>query len=314
MLQNLWKWKKKERRTSNIRIFQGVSCFLSQSISQLYCPLLISSPIPSTSGWSNAPEEAQEKHRAQASPVVLLLLVFPASPPSFPLLTGMESRATHVSDQVQPASSVSKLQAPGKPTESTFIAGDPVTECVIHYFLICSLTTPSTPNPPNHFFSNPAEGQLHTAWSNPSLSILVVLPLLVLFTRCDSCLSSAETGISSAFWSSHPSRERDGDAPWNKPQSHVGRRDYAETQEEGGGCWTMWGEGCSGESIRQKWRASLFQRVNYKNDFVSDPSDSWRRLTLLRSNFTMPRRSIRSPWAVPYVVTLQTSTLHWNFT
>lgn len=60
------------------------------------------------------------------------------------LLTGMESAATHVSDQVQPASSVSKLQAPGKPTESTFIAGDPVTECVIHYSLICS----PDPSPP----------------------------------------------------------------------------------------------------------------------------------------------------------------------
>lgn len=65
------------------------------------------------------------------------------------LLTGMESAATHVSDQVQPASSVSKLQAPGKPTESTFIAGDPVTECVIHYSLICSPDpSPSPPPPP----------------------------------------------------------------------------------------------------------------------------------------------------------------------
>lgn len=65
------------------------------------------------------------------------------------LLTGIESAETHVSDQVQPASSVSKLQAPGKPTESTFIAGDPVTECVIHYSLICTpyphpLTHPTT--------------------------------------------------------------------------------------------------------------------------------------------------------------------------
>lgn len=59
----------------------------------------------------------------------------------------MESAATHVSDQVQPASSVSKLQAPGKPTESTFIAGDPVTECVIHYSLICS--PDPLPSPPN---------------------------------------------------------------------------------------------------------------------------------------------------------------------
>jgi len=47
---------------------------------------------------------------------------------SFPsLLTGTETSETHVSDQVQPASLVSKHAAPGKPTESTFIFSNPVT-------------------------------------------------------------------------------------------------------------------------------------------------------------------------------------------
>lgn len=132
----------------------------------------------------------------------------PPSPPALSLslflslamlLTGIESAATHVSDQVQPASSVSKLQAPGKPTESTFIAGDPVTECVIHYSLIC---TPY-PHPLTHPTTSPIQPWGNsTAWSNPSLSILVVLPLLAfLFTRCSGCVSglfaAQRRGISS---------------------------------------------------------------------------------------------------------------------
>lgn len=81
------------------------------------------------------------------------------------LLTGIESAATHVSDQVQPASSVSKLQAPGKPTESTFIAGDPVTECVIHYSLICNRyphprTYPTT-SPIQPWGETPQPDQIH---------------------------------------------------------------------------------------------------------------------------------------------------------
>lgn len=84
----------------------------------------------------------------------------PTPPPPPHLLAGIRSSVTHVSDQVQPASSVSKLQAPGKPTESTFIAGDPVTECVIHYFLICLLTPPF----PTHPTTSPLQppGQLHS--------------------------------------------------------------------------------------------------------------------------------------------------------
>ncbi len=125
------------------------------------------------------------------------------------LLTGIESAATHVSDQVQPASSVSKLQAPGKPTESTFIAGDPVTECVIHYSLIC------TPYP--HPLTHPTTSSIQpwgnsTAWSNPSLTILVVLPhFAFLFTRCSGCVSglfaAQQRGISSAFWHLHQNSE-----------------------------------------------------------------------------------------------------------
>ncbi|KAI7794814.1 hypothetical protein IRJ41_001954 [Triplophysa rosa] len=62
------------------------------------------------------------------------------------LLTGTETSATHVSDQVQPASLVSKHAAPGKPTESTFILCNPVTcECVIHYSVIRSLRFSSGP-------------------------------------------------------------------------------------------------------------------------------------------------------------------------
>lgn len=54
---------------------------------------------------------------------------------SFPwLLTGTETSETHVSDQVQPASLVSKHAAPGKPTESTFIFSNPVTVSV--WFII----------------------------------------------------------------------------------------------------------------------------------------------------------------------------------
>lgn len=120
--------------------------------------LLLLLSNPTSPSVRQCPEgHTEEKQRAQAPSILLplpLLLSLTL------LLTGIESTATHVSDQVQPASSVSKLQAPGKPTESTFIAGDPVTECVIHYSLICTPLPPS-PNPPNHF-SNPALGQLHS--------------------------------------------------------------------------------------------------------------------------------------------------------
>lgn len=62
------------------------------------------------------------------------------------LFAGTETSATHVSDQVQPASLVSKHAAPGKPTESTFILCNPVTcECVIHYSVIRSLRFSSGP-------------------------------------------------------------------------------------------------------------------------------------------------------------------------
>lgn len=107
------------------------------------------------------------------------------------LLTGMESAATHVSDQVQPASSVSKLQAPGKPTESTFIAGNPVTECVIHYSLIC---TPY-PHPLTHHFSYPALVRLHNLIKSIARHICSVtavglliyqMPHLCLWTVCSS--------------------------------------------------------------------------------------------------------------------------------
>lgn len=136
-------------------------------------------------------------HRGKTAQAPSILLPLPLL--SFAmLLTGIESAATHVSDQVQPASSVSKLQAPGKPTESTFIAGDPVTECVIHYSLIC---TPY-PHPLTHPTTSPIEPQGNSAaWSNPSLSILVVLPLLAfLFTRCSSCVSGLFADQRSAFY------------------------------------------------------------------------------------------------------------------
>lgn len=100
------------------------------------------------------------------------------------LLTGMESAATHVSDQVQPASSVSKLQAPGKPTESTFIAGDPVTECVIHYSLICSpdpSPSPASPNTASHS-CKPSLGRLQPDRICRSAH-WCLFPLL-LFTSC----------------------------------------------------------------------------------------------------------------------------------
>lgn len=99
------------------------------------------------------------------------------------LLTGMESAATHVSDQVQPASSVSKLQAPGKPTESTFIAGDPVTECVIHYSLICS-PDPSPRFPPNAASRScePSLGRLGSLIE--SVVLLTCVCCLFVFTSC----------------------------------------------------------------------------------------------------------------------------------
>lgn len=141
--------------------------------------------------------QCQEEHRGKTESSGAIHSS--ASPPLLSptmLLTGMEFAATHVSDQVEPASSVSKLQAPGKPTESTFIAGDPVTECVIHYSLIC------TPYP--HSQTHPTTSPIqplgkYTAWSNPSLDILVVLPL---FTRCRACgLFAADWGgISPVYW------------------------------------------------------------------------------------------------------------------
>lgn len=94
-------------------------------------------------------------HRSTSPPSPLFLAM---------LLTGIESAATHVSDQVQPASSVSKLQAPGKPTESTFIAGDPVTECVIHYSLICPPTPIPQPTQPllqSSLGATPQPDQIH---------------------------------------------------------------------------------------------------------------------------------------------------------
>ena len=197
-----------------------ISCFLSQGRSQVYflppSPLL-SSPLlssPTSPSVRQCPEgHAEEKQqRAQAPSILpplplLLSLSLSLSLSLAMLLTGIESAATHVSDQVQPASSVSKLQAPGKPTESTFIAGDPVTVCVIHYSLIC---TPY-PHPLTHPTTSPIQPWGNsTAWSNPSLSILVVLPLLAfLFTRCSGCVSgpfaAQQRGISSVLWHLHQS-------------------------------------------------------------------------------------------------------------
>lgn len=101
------------------------------------------------------------------------------------LLTGMESAATHVSDQVQPASSVSKLQAPGKPTESTFIAGDPVTECVIHYSLICSPDPSPSPRLPPNVASRSCEPSLGRLGSLiESVVLLTCVCCLFVFTSC----------------------------------------------------------------------------------------------------------------------------------
>lgn len=123
-----------------------IACFLSQGRSQVY--FLPPSPLQSHQPQCEAMPRRTHRGKAESSGAI-----HPSTSPPFSslalLLTGIESAATHVSDQVQPASSVSKLQAPGKPTESTFIAGDPVTECVIHYSLICTpyphpLTHPTT--------------------------------------------------------------------------------------------------------------------------------------------------------------------------
>lgn len=132
-------------RRSERRVRIRISCFLSQGRSQLYWPSLrFHQPH-----YEATPERTQRKSgELRRHPFSLLpTLPSPRRPPprllSFSL--ALSFAATHVSDQVQPASSVSKLQAPGKPTESTFIAGDPVTECVIHYSLIC---TPAPTHPP----------------------------------------------------------------------------------------------------------------------------------------------------------------------
>lgn len=122
-----------------------MSCFLSQGRSQAYF-------LPPSLFRSHQPQCEAMPRRTHGGKAESAGAIYPSTSPPSPLflsllLTGIESRATHVSDQVQPASSVSKLQAPGKPTESTFIAGDPVTECVIHYTLICTPTPIPHPTP-----------------------------------------------------------------------------------------------------------------------------------------------------------------------
>lgn len=130
---------------------QRISGFLFQCITEVY--FLPPSPLR-----PHQPQCKPVPRRTHGGKAKSSGAVHPSTSPPSPLflamlLTGIESAATHVSDQVQPASSVSKLQAPGKPTESTFIAGDPVTECVIHYSLIC---TPY-PHPPTHPTTSPIQ-------------------------------------------------------------------------------------------------------------------------------------------------------------
>lgn len=138
------------------------------------------------------PEEhrgRRKKNRA-STPAPFTPLASPPFHSPTMLLTCMKPAATHVSDQVQPASSVSKLQAPGKPTESTFIAGDPVTECVIHYSLICSPDhpLPRHPQPPT-LPCAPASRPWGDSAAQSNLSLCTLV-----FVTSFSCLPAAADG------------------------------------------------------------------------------------------------------------------------